>query len=130
MKIDYVDSGAHIQPHCGPTNAKLRANIPVGTHSSVMVMIIMMMMVMIVMMILLLPTVWCLIQVTMAKQAHMKIEGVPSFRQRVADQILQVIMFSYTIILVHGAFHTRVAPIWNTDLLFATALLFGGHHAS
>ena len=30
MKIDYVDSGAHIQPHCGPTNAKLRANIPVG----------------------------------------------------------------------------------------------------
>ena len=29
VKLDYVDTGAHIAPHCGVTNAKLRASIPV-----------------------------------------------------------------------------------------------------
>ena len=30
VKLDYVDTGAHIAPHCGVTNAKLRASIPVS----------------------------------------------------------------------------------------------------
>jgi hypothetical protein len=59
VKIEYIESGAHIAPHCGTTNAKLRANIPI----------------------------------TMAKGAYMKLEGVPSFRQRVADEFIKVASF-------------------------------------
>lgn len=55
VKLEYVDVGAHIVPHCGATNAKLRAHIPVTT----------------------------------SKDAHMKIDGTPSFRLRVAEQIVQ-----------------------------------------
>lgn len=55
VKLDYIDAGAHIAPHCGTTNAKLRANIPV----------------------------------TLGGTTHKTALGQPSFRQRVADQILE-----------------------------------------
>jgi len=55
VKLDYVDTGAHIAPHCGVTNAKLRASIPL----------------------------------TMTGKMHKGAYGEWSFKQRVADQILE-----------------------------------------
>ena len=63
VKLDYVDAGAHIVPHCGATNAKLRATIPV----------------------------------TLAGTTHKSALGLPSFRQRVADQVLEWYEDKFTI---------------------------------
>ena len=86
--MDYIDAGAHIAPHCGTTNAKLRANIPVfltkDTFSftwSVNVFE---------------PKVFLGEQVTLGGTTHKTALGQPSFRQRVADQILEVNFQSFS----------------------------------
>merc|ERR1712243_264506 len=63
VKLEYVEVGAHIVPHCGATNAKLRAHIPV----------------------------------TPTKDAHVKVDGTPSFRLRVAEEILQWVDGKFTV---------------------------------
>ena len=89
VKLDYVDTGAHIAPHCGVTNAKLRASIPVSFiinllfcwichHFSSCSFIRK------------LQLTWAFSQLTMTGKMHKGAYGEWSFKQRVADQILEV----------------------------------------
>ena len=113
VKLDYVDTGAHIAPHCGVTNAKLRASIPVSfiinllfcwfCHHFSSCSIIRK-----------LQLTWAFppSQLTMTGKMHKGAYGEWSFKQRVADQILEVPITALSA-LVFFSFFLPIFVSWS-----------------